>query len=82
MKIRFYKDLNNWRWIGFLLAMLGAFILSDANTETQWLGWAVAGSSGAIWIYMGYKDGDIPRTLMEVMYLAVACRAIYNWIYG
>ena len=66
MKIRFYKNLDNWRWIGFLLA----------------IGWAVAGSSGAIWIYMGYKDGDTPRTLMEVMYLAVSCRAIYNWIYG
>lgn len=82
MKIRFYKNLDNWRWIGFLLAMLGAFILSNANTETQWVGWTVAGSSGAIWIYMGYKDKDVPRTLMEVMYLAVACRAVYNWISG
>ena len=67
MKIRYYKDIDGWRWTGFLLAMIGAFILSNANVETQW-------------IYMGIKDGDTPRALMEAMYLLLALRAIWNWI--
>ena len=24
MKIRYYKDIDGWRWTGFLLAMVGA----------------------------------------------------------
>ena len=53
MKIRYYKDINGWRWVGFLLAMVGAFILSNANVETQWMGWAIATVvvlSGYIWV--------------------------------
>tara|TARA_S200002703_G_scaffold128122_1_gene114847 strand:+ start:958 stop:1203 length:246 start_codon:yes stop_codon:yes gene_type:complete len=80
MKIRYYKNIDGWRWTGFALAMVGAFVLSNANPETQWIGWAIGGFSGAIWIYMGYKDGDIPRTLMELMYFALSVRAIWNWL--
>ena len=69
MKIRYYKDLSGLRWIGFALAMIGAFILSNANVDTQWMGWVVALFSCSIWIYMGYKDRDVPRALMELMYL-------------
>jgi hypothetical protein len=29
---------------------------------------------------MGIKDGDIPRALMEAMYLLLAIRAIWNWL--
>ena len=63
MKIRFYKDIDGWRWTGFILAMIGAYILSSADVSTQWLGWSVSLASGAIWIYFGWKDGDTPRTL-------------------
>ena len=42
MKIRYYKDLSGLRWIGFALAMIGAFILSNADVSTQWMGWAIA----------------------------------------
>ena len=80
MKIRYYKDIDGWRWTGFLLAMIGAFILSNANVETQWMGWAVATCSCSIWIYMGIKDKDTPRALMELMYLLLAVRAIWNWL--
>ena len=38
MKIRFYKDIDGWRWIGFIVAMIGTFILSSANVDTN--GWA------------------------------------------
>jgi len=31
-------------------------------------------------MYFGWKDGDTPRTLMEVMWFAIGVRAIYNWI--
>jgi len=33
-------------------------------------------------VYFGWKNGDIPRTLMELMYLTLSIRAVYNWIYG
>ena len=80
MKIRFYKRLDGMRWLGFVLAMAGAYILSNANPDTQWIGWAIATLSCSIWIYMGVKDKDIPRALMELMYLFLALRAIYNWL--
>ena len=79
MKIRYYKNLDKWRWIGFLLAMISAFILSGGNPDTQWHGWVFACASCVIWIYMGYKDRDVPRSLMEVMYLLLAFRGIYEW---
>tara|TARA_B100001113_G_scaffold262949_1_gene217844 strand:- start:998 stop:1243 length:246 start_codon:yes stop_codon:yes gene_type:complete len=81
MKIRFYKRLDGTRWLGFLLAILGAYVLSDANPSTQWVGWAIASVSCMIWIHMGIKDKDIPRTLMELMYLLLALRAISNWLF-
>ena len=80
MKIRYYKDLSGLRWIGFALAMIGAFILSNADVSTQWMGWAIATMSCSIWVYMGIRDGDIPRALMEFCYLGLALRAIYNWV--
>jgi len=80
MKIRFYKDIDGLRWIGFLVAMIGTFILSSANVETQWIGWAMGLISCSIWVYFGWKDKDTPRTLMELMYLLLSMRAVYNWL--
>jgi len=82
MKIRFYKDIDGWRWTGFFIAMVAALILSDANVETQWIGWALGCVSCLMWVYFGWKDGDMPRTLMELMYLTLSIRAVYNWIYA
>jgi len=82
MKIRYYKNIDGWRWIGFILAIVAAFILSNADVETQWLGWTIASVSCTIWIYMAVKDGDTPRGLMELMYLLLGLRAIWNWIIG
>jgi hypothetical protein len=69
MKIRYYQKIDGWRWLGFILAMIGAFILSNANVETQWMGWAIATVSCSIWIYMGIKDRDTPRALRDVSHL-------------
>ena len=80
MKIRYYKNIDGMRWLGFILAMIGAFVLSNANPDTQWVGWGIATISCSIWIYMGIKDRDIPRTLMEVMYFIIGIRAIINWV--
>jgi len=80
MKIRYYRNIDSWRWIGFILAMIGAFILSGGDPSVQWIGWTVACFSCTIWIYMGIKDKDTPRALMEVMYLLLALRGIVNWI--
>ena len=80
MKIRYYQKIDGWRWLGFVCAMISAFILSNADVNTQWLGWGIATLSCSIWIYMGIKDKDIPRALMELMYLLLALRAIYNWV--
>ncbi len=80
MKIRYYQKIDGWRWIGFILAMVGAFILSSGDPDRQWMGWAVAIFSCSIWIYMGIKDKDIPRALMELMYMLLAIRGIWNWL--
>tara|TARA_B100001057_G_C22165304_1_gene687268 strand:+ start:10 stop:258 length:249 start_codon:yes stop_codon:yes gene_type:complete len=80
MKIRYYQKINGWRWLGFVLAMIGAFILSSGDPTTQWMGWAVAIFSCSIWIYMGIKDKDTPRALMELMYMLLALRGIWNWL--
>ena len=80
MKIRFYNNLKGWRWIGFVLAMVSAFLLSGGNPSVQWIGWMVACISCSIWIYMGFKDKDTPRALMEIFYLLLAIRGVYNWL--
>ena len=42
MKIRYYHKIDGWRWLGFVLAMIRAFILSGGDPAVQWMGWAVA----------------------------------------
>ena len=66
------KKIDYWRWFGFILAVIGAYILGNANTFSQWLGWTICSVSCIIWISMGIKDRDIPRTLMELMYLKMS----------
>jgi len=82
MKIRFYQKLDKGRWLGFMIAILAAYILSDANTDTQAIGWGMACVSCSMWIYFAVKDKDIPRACMELMYMLLAMRAVYNWIVG
>lgn len=82
MKIRYYKNIDGWRWIGFIVAIVAAYILSDANPATQALGWGMACISCGMWIWFAYKDKDTPRALMELMYLLLAMRAVYNWMVG
>jgi hypothetical protein len=60
--------------------MVSAFTLSGGDPDKQWIGWGVALSSCSIWIWMGIKDKDIPRALMELMYLLLAVRGVWNWI--
>ena len=50
MKIRYYNKLDAGRWLGFIIAMIGCFILSNADVDTQWLGWAIACISCSMWI--------------------------------
>ena len=66
--------------MGFILAMVSAFTLSGGNPNVQWMGWAVALASCSIWIWMGIKDKDVPRALMELMYLLLAVRGVWNWV--
>ena len=35
----FFKKIDYWRWLGFLLAVIGAYILGNAEVITQWIGW-------------------------------------------
>ena len=79
MKIRYYRIIDGWRWLGFILAMCSAAVLTGGEPEDQMWGWAIAAVSCSIWVYMGFKDRDIPRALMEVMYIILAIRGIYNW---
>jgi len=82
VKIRYYSDIDGWRWLGFILAMISAFLLSSGNPNIQWMGWGIACFSCSIWIYMGYKDKDTPRALMELIYLMLAVRGVWNWLGG
>ena len=74
------KNIKYWRWLGFFLAVVGAYILGNADVFSQWLGWTFCSVSCFIWIVMGIKDRDVPRTLMEVMYFIIGIRAIINWV--
>ena len=75
-----FKDTKFWRWFGFILAVIGAYILGNAEVLSQWLGWSICSASCLIWIFMGIKDRDLPRTLMEIMYFIIGIRAILNWL--
>jgi len=80
MKIRYYKNINGWRWLGFFVAMISVTILSSANISTQWVGWSLSVVACVMWVYFGLKDKDWPRALMELMYLVLSMRATYNWL--
>ena len=80
MKIRYYQNINGWRWLGFFIAMISVFILSSANIATQWVGWSLSVVSCFMWVYFGFKDKDWPRALMELMYLILSMRAVFNWL--
>ena len=80
MKIRYYKNINGWRWLGFFIAMASVSILSSANISSQWVGWSLSVMACVMWVYFGLKDKDWPRALMELMYLILSMRAVYNWL--
>ena len=84
MKSIILFELTNFRWLGFFLAMLGVYLLSDGdyfcNPIVQSIGWGSACLSAFFWVIMGIRDKDIPRTLMELVYMILALRAIINWI--
>ena len=80
MKIRYYKNINGWRWLGFFIAMASVSILSSANISTQWVGWSLSVMACIMWVYFGLKDKDWPRALMELMYLILSMTAVYNWL--
>ena len=80
MKIRYYKNINGCRWLGFFIAMASVSILSSANISTQWVGWSLSVMACVMWVYFGLKDKDWPRALMELMYLILSMRAVYNWL--
>ena len=72
------KIRNKERWIGLAIAVSSVFILSEANIDTQWIGWFLSIVACIMWVYWGYKDKDYPRALMELMYLLLSMRAMYN----
>ena len=80
LSTRSFKSTVPGRWVGFILAILGVYILSAANISTQWVGWSIAALSSIMWVYYGYKDKDWPRMLMEIMFMFLAIRAAFNWI--
>jgi|TARA_B100001094_G_C17896176_1_gene654136 hypothetical protein len=74
------KIKNKDRWIGLAIAVSSVFILSEANVDTQWLGWFLSIIACMMWVWFGYRDKDYPRALMELMYLLLSMRAMYNWL--
>ncbi len=80
MKIRYYKNINGWRWLGFFIAIASVSILSSANISTQWVGWSLSVVACVMWVYFGLKDKDWPRMIMECMYMILSLRAVFNWL--
>ena len=78
--LRYIKGAVPERWLGFALAVASVWILSSANISTQWIGWLLSVIACVMWVYFGYKDKDWPRALMELMYLILSMRAMYNWL--
>ena len=74
---RYFKGTVPERWVG---SVASVFILSSANIATQWVGWLLSVIACVMWVYFGYKDRDWPRALMELMYLILSMRAMYNWL--
>ena len=70
MKSIILFELTNFRWLGFFLAMLGVYLLSDGdyfgNPIVQSIGWGSACLSAFFWVIMGIRDKDIPRTFSYV----------------
>ena len=64
MKSIILFELTNFRWLGFFLAMLGVYLLSDGdyfgNPMVQAIGWGSACLSALFWVIMGVRDKDIP----------------------
>ena len=80
MKKRFYHIKNKDRWLGLAIAVSSVYILSEANIATQWVGWLLSVVACIMWVWFGYRDKDYPRALMELMYLILSMRAMYNWL--
>ena len=80
MKKRFYHIKNKDRWLGLAIAVASVYILSEANISTQWIGWLLSVIACFMWVWFGYRDKDYPRALMELMYLILSMRAMYNWL--
>ena len=71
---------NKDRWLGLAIAISSVYILSEANINTQWIGWFLSIIACMMWVWFGWRDKDYPRALMELMYLLLAVRAIWNWL--
>jgi len=74
------KIKNKDRWLGLAIAISSVYILSEANVNTQWIGWFLSIIACIMWVWFGYRDKDYPRALMELMYLLLSMRAMFNWL--
>ena len=71
---------NKDRWLGLAIAISSVYILSEANINTQWIGWFLSIIACMMWVWFGWRGKDYPRALMELMYLILSMRAMYNWL--
>ena len=78
---KLWKKIGNKdRWLGLAIAISSVYILSEANINTQWIGWFLSIIACMMWVWFGWRDKDYPRALMELMYLILSMRAMYNWL--
>tara|TARA_Y100001972_G_C7620367_1_gene311085 strand:+ start:364 stop:588 length:225 start_codon:yes stop_codon:yes gene_type:complete len=69
------------RWHAFAIAFASVYILTRPAVDIQWFGWSLSTVSCLLWFIVARKDKDLPRSLMELMYLLMGFWGIYNW-YG
>ena len=65
------------------IPVLGWFLLSLncwAVKPPAVAGWFLSIIACMMWVWFGWRDKDYPRALMELMYLILSMRAMYNWL--
>ncbi|NBP55538.1 hypothetical protein EBU71_03170 [bacterium] len=68
------------RWVAAISGLTACIILSEATIATQWIGWVVSLLSCSLWFYAASADKDTPRIFMNLLYIFLCIRAIFNWI--
>ena len=67
------------RWIALILCLIGTWLLTNTNISLFSVGWTLSGLSTVMWCYIGIRDKDLPRALMEMFFVILCIRGVINF---